>query len=106
MVIYYTCRVSVDSLKRLSPPSGRILSAPELTLDADQTKPSTSRRKMTKLEEAENALPRMTENIESKIKYTSIPSQTFPDGSSPQQISKFQLDHSWKLQQVIETIGT
>lgn len=95
----------MDTLNRLSPPSGRILSAPELTLDADQTKPNTSRRKMTKLEEAENSLPRMTENIDSKIRYTPIPSETFPVGASPQQISKFQLDRSWKLQQVIESIG-
>jgi hypothetical protein len=89
----------------LSPPSGRILSAPELTLDADQSAPPSAKRKLTDLEQAERKLPKMTENFESKIKYTMIPSENYPSGATPQEISKYQLDSTWKLQKVIDSIG-
>lgn len=94
-----------ETLERLTPPSGRILSAPELTLDADQSAPPAPKRKMTKLEQAEQSLPKMTENYESKIRYTPIPTDNYPDGSTPQEISKFQLDKSWKLHKVMELVG-
>lgn len=60
---------------------------------------------MTKLEEAENALPKMTENADSKITYSTIPPETYPEGATPQEISKFQLDFSWKLEKVLATVG-
>jgi len=93
------------ALDRLSPPNGRILSAPDLSLDKDQSRADIKGLRLTKLEQAEHSLPKMSENVESKIRYSIIPDKSYPDGSSPKEITSCHLDKTWKLQYLIENIG-
>ncbi|ODN02381.1 Protein AAR2 [Orchesella cincta] len=102
--ISLTSRITPSILEKLNPPGGMILSAPELTLDADQTtsKSSKPRAKMSKLEQAEDDMPKMTETFESKIRYSWIPTENYPAGSTPAQITKCQMDTTWKLDHILE----
>lgn len=83
-----------------------ILSAPELILDSDQTtsKSSKPREKMSKLEKAEDDMPKMTESFQSKIRYSDIPEENYPLGSTPAAITKCQMDKTWKLDQLLENL--
>ncbi|CAG7724724.1 unnamed protein product, partial [Allacma fusca] len=92
-----TNRLTPEILKRLSPTSGRILSAPELILDEDQSEPPGD-PKRTKLEEAESKLPKMTEEPSCRINYTPIPTKVYPDGATPSEISRHSVDDSFRFE--------
>ena len=83
-----------------NPTSGAILSAPSLRLDDDQSCPPPD-PKRTKLEEAEARLPKMTEDPDTKIKFTEIPTKNYPEGATPAEITRHSMDHSFKLEQLL-----
>jgi len=98
-------KVSQVTVTRLSPPGGRICSAPELILDADQSIPVPQKR-MTQLETAESQLPKMTETEDSRIRYSTIPDRTYDAATATaEEITKHNRDWSHKLEIVIQSVG-
>lgn len=59
---------------------------------------------MSRLEQAEDDMPKMTETVESKIRYSDVSIENYPSGSTPAQITKCQMDKTWKLDQILENL--
>ncbi|XP_014252497.1 protein AAR2 homolog [Cimex lectularius] len=97
--------ISDSVLNRLLPECGVISSALELISMQDRPKPVLIRRLRTVDEREEELLPKLRPTPGTEIRFTPMPMKTYPDGSTPQDITKHSLDLSYTLDSMIGDLG-
>jgi len=93
--------ISDDMIKALRPDCGLIRSALEFT--SLGTPEPRLRRSKTAEEREEELLPHLTPTPGTQVRVTPIPTRGFPEGASPQDITKHSLDPSFMLNSMIES---
>ena len=101
-------------MKQLEPTNGRISSVCELVSEPSnsQSRKEAQRRNPTPitdndepldLKQAESLLPNMETVPGSTCNFTNIPKQKYPEGAGPAEITKYNLDHSFVLDNLLKT---
>ncbi|XP_022109074.1 protein AAR2 homolog [Acanthaster planci] len=107
-----TSHITENSVKDLMPSCQRIYSAPQLIAD-DETRTTAERAKLAenqRLEHpegsgvsAEDLLPRMHSKPGTEIRFSPIPDKNYPVGASPAEITKYSMDLSYTLENMLRT---
>uniref|UniRef100_A0A023F832 Protein AAR2 homolog n=1 Tax=Triatoma infestans TaxID=30076 RepID=A0A023F832_TRIIF len=93
-------------VKQLSPECGLIRSALELVADENQTAKETRRVQRNTVEEKEeDLLPHLKPRPGTGLRLTRLPEKRYPDGSSPQEMTKYSLDFTYSLEYMISISG-
>ncbi|XP_073981325.1 protein AAR2 homolog [Rhodnius prolixus] len=93
-------------VKQLSPECGLIRSALELVADEHQTVKDSRRVQRKTLEEKEeDLLPHLKPRPGTGLRLTSVPEKGYPDGCSPQEMTKHSLDLTYSLEHMINEAG-
>lgn len=105
-----TDHVTLNLMDSLQPTNGKIASVTEFMSEPSDTKSrrEASERRMETNVTSERAtteddrLPTINIKCESQMRFSSIPKQRYPPGSTPSQISRYSIDSSYALEQILE----
>ncbi|XP_071958395.1 protein AAR2 homolog [Antedon mediterranea] len=92
--------VSEDVVNRLKPESGVIASASQLVPDAP-TKTTEQRASLRSQPPADDNLPKMHCKPGTKINFSKIPKETHPPNATPNQVTKYGMDSSFRLEMLV-----
>lgn len=99
--ISLSSKISSETVSRLEPINGEIHSVTELlpsTCVENKEEEREFHRHQTNDEKEANLLPNMKVNPKGAIRYSEIPREKYPSGSSPAQITKHNMDSSFQLE--------
>ncbi|KAL3885187.1 hypothetical protein ACJMK2_025279 [Sinanodonta woodiana] len=97
--------VTADLLNRLQPENRRISSVTEFISEASDSKSrlAAMQSKMETESDSRDKLPELTTKPEAVVHFTKLHNQRYPQGSSPDEITKHSLDSSYVLEQTIKS---
>ncbi len=106
-----TDRLNQELASALQPLSGRVCAfsdvIPELQLthtkDREEQKLLRNDRECKSMKEGLDRLPRMKQREGTELRFSSIPTQPYPPGATPAQITQCNMDRSYALNSVLET---
>lgn len=103
-----------EIVTKVQPLSGKIVSASDFITQKSTSKSRREGVKATRdmnkehesMKEATSMLPDMESNPDSVIRFTPVPENWFPPGSTPQEVTKYSMDSTYAIQTMIKTINT
>lgn len=102
-----TDRITDNHLSRLVPASGLIRSALDLSAgDERSTSPKTKKRRSrpsTAEEKEDDLLPELKPVPGTELRLTPLPSESYPKGSTPAEITKHSIDQTYTLEAMMST---
>ncbi|XP_054760204.2 protein AAR2 homolog [Lytechinus pictus] len=99
--------ISEDTVTRLSPLSGQIVSVAQLVPDmatrttADRKLMAEANKELLKSKNPEDHLPQMHRKAGTEIRFSKISKQNYPEGATPKEITKCSLDHTFTLDKLL-----
>ncbi|XP_019630864.1 PREDICTED: LOW QUALITY PROTEIN: protein AAR2 homolog [Branchiostoma belcheri] len=98
-----TNHITESLMTRLQPVSGRISSATQLVRDSEEKVCYTVGELPRSMKEAEGRLPKMVAVAGTEIRFVTLPTRTYPEGASPADITKYSMDKSFMLEELLST---
>lgn len=101
-----TNRITENHLSRLVPTSGLIRSALDLSAAERSASPKAKKRRSrpsTAEEKEDDLLPELTPLPGTELRLTPLPSESYPKGSTPAEITKHSIDQSYTLEAMLST---
>ncbi|XP_066279662.1 protein AAR2 homolog isoform X1 [Branchiostoma lanceolatum] len=96
-----TNHITESLMTRLEPASGRISSATELVRDGEEKVCYTVGDLPKSMKEAEGRLPKMVAVAGTEIRFVTLPTRAYPEGASPADITKYSMDKSFVLEELL-----
>lgn len=96
-----------EVLERIQPIKKNIASVPSMisSSDASRKQPDFPKKRTTRGNLEESLLPQLIPCPDTEIRFTAIPECSFPVGSTASQITKYSLDTSYILEQMLSSWG-
>nr|CAG4637252.1 EOG090X0AVR [Ceriodaphnia reticulata] len=99
-------KLTTDVVRRIEPHSKKVTSVAELIVnEAIQPDESQSKERQVKRVNIESQLlPSMHVKPDTELNFTNIPPSSYPEGSSASEITKFSIDTSYMLKQMLSSM--
>nr|CAG4638646.1 EOG090X0AVR [Cyclestheria hislopi] len=98
--ISLTNKITVDVIEKIKPLCDKISSVADLIPSENEPEMKKAKRILRANIES-TMLPSMQERPGTELRFTSIPSESYPEGATPSQITKYSLDSSYVLEQLL-----